>query len=406
MFIHICLFALYLTQTALAQGLSPEGPKIGSIDGTQSLEVKTPGGHKMAKSGDALNSEDIVITGKKVTATVRYPDGSVLVLGQKTELEIKGSSQLAEQTMSFNTGSMRALIRKIARKPGKQLRFMIKTKAAVIGVRGTDFLISADSAATSSKVYTLEGGVEVAQTEAKMAAGETTPVKAGEFVQATPDKIEAPQKFNKEELFQELKNEQPALNFEPEKPKTEAAPPEVAAKPTESEVEPEKTKWGRFQLSGQTVDLPDHTKTGGLAASWNPTFPFWKFYLRSNLGVLLYPSGSKNAVGFVGGDFRALLGLNFLWIFFAEVGPSVQIWTKQGVAAGGGVNFGLEFHKPLFGILDRIFMGFTKLKLPSSILDDHSDSSHSPVGPPPSGPGSSGSDSSGLEVRMGLGFIF
>ncbi len=107
-----------------------------------------------ASSGDVLKAQDILRTKRNSHAVVQLIDGSTLVLQEQSSLHLKGL-----QSLSLEEGTVLFDIRKRGQSKGLQ----VATKTAVIGVKGTQFLIKDEN--DQVDVYLNEGNVEVTPLE-------------------------------------------------------------------------------------------------------------------------------------------------------------------------------------------------------------------------------------------------
>ncbi len=117
--------------------------------------------------GARLNEGDRVRTGQGGAAELELGDGSIVRLGELSDLEIDQldvDAAGAPTTSRFNlaAGQARAWVARqvVAKVAVGQGRFAVQTPTAVAAVRQTDFamLHAADAA---SRIYTFAGGVEV-----------------------------------------------------------------------------------------------------------------------------------------------------------------------------------------------------------------------------------------------------
>lgn len=90
-----------------------------------------------AKKGRTLSKGDTLRTGAESAAILLMSDGSRIKLNPNTELGI-GSADKGSTELALQSG---AVFSKVA-KQGAQGRFVIRTKTAVMGVRGTEFYTS------------------------------------------------------------------------------------------------------------------------------------------------------------------------------------------------------------------------------------------------------------------------
>jgi hypothetical protein len=119
----------------------------------------------LAKDAPIL-AGDQVATGGQSRLRLRFADGSVLTLGERTELAIDrfqhAGPGLRDVLLSVPTGIVRALVRAVMNRAD----FEIRTQTAVASVRGTDWILQADSNETS--VVVLEGRVTVASVDRRL----------------------------------------------------------------------------------------------------------------------------------------------------------------------------------------------------------------------------------------------
>lgn len=283
---------------------------------------------------------------------------------------------------------MRGIIGKLRKTPKKKsgdkplLRFVIRSKAAVIGVRGTDFLISAEEGVEASKVFTLEGGVEVAKTEEQIVAGEAVSVKTGEFVQATPEKIEPPQKFDRQELVQSLEQEQPTLKViplpEPEKKEEDKA---VDTEPQKSELPTEPAiQWNHFEIGLQGDKLPPKDSAseevkksaqgGGPSARWTPLFYLlgtrWLF-LQPRIGIFSLNSPPELLGNFIGLDVSFSMGVRLFQSLFIDAGGLVRKMGPHGTSGGESIQLSWKLNTPIWGLIEKFYMGGSNIGIPEGV---------------------------------------
>lgn len=103
-----------------------------------------------ASSGDILKAQDILRTKRNSNAVIQLIDGSTIVLQEQSSLHLKGlqSLSLEEGTVLFDI-----------RKRGQSKGLTVATKTAVIGVKGTQFLVKDED--NQVDVYLNEGNVEI-----------------------------------------------------------------------------------------------------------------------------------------------------------------------------------------------------------------------------------------------------
>ena len=99
-------------------------------------------------------------TGANGTATLRTPEGALITLQPRSEVQVTAVSRY------FNTGIIKTVVRMISGrlealvdKLSAPSRFEVQTELAIAGVRGTRFRVAYDSAARRAQTEVLEGEV-------------------------------------------------------------------------------------------------------------------------------------------------------------------------------------------------------------------------------------------------------
>ncbi len=128
--------------------------EIRTISGKAVLNKQGEARGNAAKAGDNLKALDVLRTKRNSNAVIQLIDGSTVILQEKSSLHLKGlqSLSLEEGTVLFDI-----------RKRGQSKGLKIATKTAVIGVKGTQFLIKDEN--DNVDVYLNEGLVEVTPVE-------------------------------------------------------------------------------------------------------------------------------------------------------------------------------------------------------------------------------------------------
>jgi hypothetical protein len=104
----------------------------------------------LLKVKDTLPEGSMVKTGDKSFAQIELIDKSILNVGPNTEMKI---TSFTEDTgvIDFVKGKVRAQVTK--QQSGDGSKMIIKTPVAVMGVRGTDFVVTGNEHATSSVLF-------------------------------------------------------------------------------------------------------------------------------------------------------------------------------------------------------------------------------------------------------------
>lgn len=338
---------------------------IGSIDGAKTVLVRRSNGNHELKPGDPVQPGDLLQTDSKTTTTIRCSDGSVLVLGHSTDVGIENAAN-AQRTARINSGTIRAIVSKINTEKNqekKKFRFFIKTRTATLGVRGTDFVVSADSATETVELHTLEGTVEAAKDETALVTKGGEMVRGGQYILATQEEITSPQVFDQKRFAEQLEQTQPGLAVPIAQPAPAVTPsPVPIPTPTATEEpdrEPSRSSLQSAEVAFRHVSGDFSTKLKGVEVNWTPMLQLISHWLalRGTAGVLLSSGGGQVVTdGFFGVDARIMLSARLFKHILIEFGPTFEHWNHLGNFSGPSLNVGWEFARDQIGALDRIFV--------------------------------------------------
>ncbi|MGK5085667.1 FecR family protein [Bdellovibrionota bacterium FG-1] len=163
--------------------------------------------------GDDVPFWQSVQTSSRSAARIKYPDDSIIIVGRDTKFQVLPKLE-GTQFNQLDWGQVRAQIEKETKPdPKAPPRFVIRTKTATMGVRGTEFVAGFDAASGSSQLHTLEGVVEFAKDEGQVMSWKGTPVAAGQqaTIGATMD-VPAPEPYNPKAYLEEMKASQPEID--------------------------------------------------------------------------------------------------------------------------------------------------------------------------------------------------
>lgn len=174
------------------------GGEVSIVMGDASYD--RPGARRMRlNKGQALLVGDTVATGEDGRVRVSLTDGSELFVSPRSFVKIenvtveKAGASVAKRQILLNLmkGKVRSRVNSKVDQNQKESSFEVKTKSAVAGVRGTDFVASFEETGKewTTEVRTLEGKVELAGSGKKtMVAADTY---AAHVVPAPPAKASA-----------------------------------------------------------------------------------------------------------------------------------------------------------------------------------------------------------------------
>jgi len=134
---YFTMLSLLFTAVIAGSATFAAAPVAGgaSVDfASGQVQVVSQSGTSDAKSGQALAKGDVLRTGKDSAAILLMSDGSRIKLNPETRVEI-GSAEKGNTELLLQSGAVFSKVQK----QGPQNRFLIRTKTAVMGVRGTEF---------------------------------------------------------------------------------------------------------------------------------------------------------------------------------------------------------------------------------------------------------------------------
>lgn len=149
----LSMLLLLAAPWCLAQTAAPalaDAPRVGTFKQVQGEAWIGPTDARQAPTpGDGLREAERVSTGKTGAATITLKDGTVLTLGPNTTVDLNqfqfdATTQKGNFALDLLQGSIRVVTGLLARiNPDL---FKISTPTAVVGVRGTDFIVEAQAA--------------------------------------------------------------------------------------------------------------------------------------------------------------------------------------------------------------------------------------------------------------------
>jgi hypothetical protein len=349
-----------------------------------------------AGPGEEIFGGERIKTGKEATATILYADGSKVVIKPESEFQVEENVK-GTQWNRLRSGQVRGVIQKTegsseGSAPARP-RFLIRSKTAVMGVRGTDFVMALGKGMAS--VHTLEGAVEVAKTEAAVLGGQGTAVGAGQMVEATSSGITAPKPFNTEQFLKSFESGSSAApgsgaasgaaqgaggaapgapsatsaspaEIPSAPPPTLAPPPQLppeqqkqvdAAEAKKAEEEKRKIRLAAFRAAALFLRPPESDPLRLFAFSWIPSIPipFLPIEVRGQAGGAFYRDGSLNSTALMH-EYHLFAGTALWKKLLLEVGFGWQFWRSDNWAGRAvTVNFGYIFSPN--GFFNHIYVG-------------------------------------------------
>ncbi|MCC7443003.1 MAG: FecR domain-containing protein [Bdellovibrionales bacterium] len=207
------LLALLIARDSRAEeALFPGIGKVMQITGPPEF-LPRKGKPRPLGEGDLVKPGDRIRTDEGDGAVIEYEDGGKLGVGVDSEVGILPSDASSARIL-IRKGSLRGQVPVAAPAAGGKpppMRYRIRTRSAVLGVRGTDFLMSFDATSEKSSVHTLEGKVEVGANDAGLDAGRGVPVAENQELSATPRGFSPVQTFDRAAFLANLASSQPTL---------------------------------------------------------------------------------------------------------------------------------------------------------------------------------------------------
>jgi hypothetical protein len=174
--------------------------EIEAVSGSGGVTVTRAGKSEAADEGDTLQTGDQLAVGPKTAVRVLFGDGSHLTLSEGCAVEFAKPVQGAAGVVLLR-GHLQANVAKVAPtavpNAVPQLKFFVKTNAAVMGVRGTEFTVDHDDKGGASDLHTLDGTVEVAGNDDELAQGKGRRVEALQQLRADRKGLGPIQKFER-----------------------------------------------------------------------------------------------------------------------------------------------------------------------------------------------------------------
>ncbi|MCB0408134.1 MAG: FecR domain-containing protein [Bdellovibrionales bacterium] len=136
------------------------------VKGSVQLKSGKDGGISRAKIGQKVFPKDTIITGKDSRAKIVMVDKNVINVSPESNVvfenyEYEPEKQKKNVLLNVIYGKVRSKVNQ--KYDGEQAKFQVKTKSAVAGVRGTDFLAGVNPQNNQSQIVTFEGNVSFGQ---------------------------------------------------------------------------------------------------------------------------------------------------------------------------------------------------------------------------------------------------
>lgn len=108
--------------------------------------------------GQKILKDSSIVTYKKSFVKIKFFNKSVMNIGPKSKVVLNMEDETQTSVVSFLKGKIRASVKK---EKNKDKKFIVKTKNALMGVRGTDFQVTYNQGGERTSLLTYEGRVDI-----------------------------------------------------------------------------------------------------------------------------------------------------------------------------------------------------------------------------------------------------
>ena len=161
--------------------VSVSGKVMARVEGADKGRKGIPA-TRFLKAGDEILQSDVINTGSDSSVKILFSDQSIMDLGPSTLFKVeefqnnKADPEARKVEMSLAYGRIRAAINQ---KVGKEGKFKVRTHAATMGVRGTEFYVNAGSADSLKTGVDSKADSKPPVTELVVTEGKVEAVKSG-----------------------------------------------------------------------------------------------------------------------------------------------------------------------------------------------------------------------------------
>jgi hypothetical protein len=145
----------WIVVTALALSAPALAADIGLVKVSKGSVHIERGAQKLAADvGTALQSADVIVTGADGSAGITFSDNSLVSLGPSSVFAIDkyrfdSTTYAGEFEGNLHQGRLAAVSGKMVKQSPESMR--IRTPSAIMGVRGTEFLVEVDPPASEAR---------------------------------------------------------------------------------------------------------------------------------------------------------------------------------------------------------------------------------------------------------------
>ena len=153
---HVLKIGMVVTLTAVA-GVTGAQSVVGTIKSVRGdVRIERQGRALSARSGDAVQQRDRILTGADSSAGIGFVDQSSIAVGAQSDVDLtrysfNGTTHQGEQQVRVRSGSLASISGKMAKASPEAVQFNAGT--VTLGVRGTRFVIEAQRAGEPNVAY-------------------------------------------------------------------------------------------------------------------------------------------------------------------------------------------------------------------------------------------------------------
>src|SRR5512132_1773699 len=143
----------------VAAALAVAGPAMASDAGLikvskGSVQIERAGAKMDAKVGAAVQTSDVIVTGADGSAGITFTDNSLVSVGPNSVFAIDkyrfdSTTHAGEFEGNLKQGRLAAVSGKMVKQSPESMK--IRTPSAIMGVRGTEFVVQVDEPAAAAK---------------------------------------------------------------------------------------------------------------------------------------------------------------------------------------------------------------------------------------------------------------
>ena len=362
--------------------------RISHVRGKPQITSLGKGKSRLALVGELIFVGEILTTHQKEEVEMVAEDTSTILITENSVVRLAQDPN-AIQSISLDSGKLAGESAKLkipasGHDSAVKYRFLVRTKGAVMGVRGTQFVVESEGENGHSDFHIVDGVVDVAKDMDSLLTHNFVVVSAGHFVEAVNNHLESVAIDTKQAVgsFSDTVTDgvskiSAALPFDLVAFLADlntSLPDEFHLPFLTGEQPTYKKQYAWFHLSSfelysgsyfSDTNVPASQQGLGFGLSWNPTFHVIpnSFDLRLQLGSpRLFQSGLSLSDNF---EWKILSTFIFKQTEFFEFGPAYHFIRSYGGSYGLNANGGLWFgDKRVLNVIDRAFFGITWLNSP------------------------------------------